>query len=466
MSDASRLEELAAKYKQKKKLNNQDKFEAEKYLEDFLQNNSYRTAGYGFMLSLPQDIAASAFLKVWLESDLTYREVLINELIEQKDFDGEAAYNRLIELIKGFAEVSGDVAVRLFAFLSEKLTKSCTDTPANKYVLKVKNALMENGVLLKISPDGQHLTARGKSCIAVLIMYALASKTDGENNDVGIIQAFVDWLNKLEKLFVISGKIREGLEKSAAKWPVELQRRCHEMGLVSVVTYLHPAKESVRPEENAVSSVFTSKQPYKPELTDAPNISKKKSSDNTPNERKENDKTETLKNRDFDPIQSLEQLRNYIDELEKTNKQNLNKICDALAKAEKERDIRLATERKLAETVTVVTKLKEENEKLKAETVQARSIITGLEKQLYDEKLKFENDKNQLFDMLELRPKQQLEQLKNRLQRKLRTDYLDFKLAENEQMTVELGENLRIQLSNVFNILSEEGIEFKGGIDR
>ncbi len=456
MSDISRLEELAAKYKQKKKFNQEESFKAEEYLENLLQNSSHRTAAYGFMLSLPSDVVARTFLKVWLDSDPACREELITELINMKKFDGEAAYNRLTEIIKELVETSGSAAVRLFAFLCEKLTKSCKDAPANKYVTKINKTLVETGLLLKTSPD-ESLTACGKVSVAVLIMYALVSKNDGEPYDTGFIESYINWLNKFDNRFVIPGKIRETLEKSTAKWPVELQKRCCDIGLITVVTtHLKAAEKPAVLKEN---NKFSLKQPEKRKPAEKHLLNKA-------SERKDGGQKQILQKENFDPLHNLNQLRDYIIQLQETDKRHQKQINDALAEADKERYMRAKAEKELAEIRSTGIELKAENEKLKAEALQARNIITNLEKQLYDEKLKYENDRNRLLDMLEVRAKQQLEQFKNKLLRKLRTDYLDYKQAEYEHMTVDLGENLRIQLGNVFNTLCEEGIEFKGGGER
>jgi len=51
----------------------------------------------------------------------------------------------------------------------------------------------------------------------------------------------------------------------------------------------------------------------------------------------------------------------------------------------------------------------------------------------------------------------QSEQL-NAIASKLKADYRDFKDAENMEMTVDLGENLRVQMASIFKILEKAGI--------
>ena len=54
----------------------------------------------------------------------------------------------------------------------------------------------------------------------------------------------------------------------------------------------------------------------------------------------------------------------------------------------------------------------------------------------------------------------QSEQL-NAIASKLKSEYRDFKDAENEEMTLDLGENFRFQLQSIFRILAKAGIDIE-----
>lgn len=47
-----------------------------------------------------------------------------------------------------------------------------------------------------------------------------------------------------------------------------------------------------------------------------------------------------------------------------------------------------------------------------------------------------------------------------RLANELRLEYLDYMNAKDEKMTIDLGENMRLQLSNIFEILKKSGLVF------
>lgn len=48
-----------------------------------------------------------------------------------------------------------------------------------------------------------------------------------------------------------------------------------------------------------------------------------------------------------------------------------------------------------------------------------------------------------------------------RISRELKFEYQDFVSAEDFEMTIDLGENMREQLKNIFRIFEKEGISFK-----
>lgn len=48
----------------------------------------------------------------------------------------------------------------------------------------------------------------------------------------------------------------------------------------------------------------------------------------------------------------------------------------------------------------------------------------------------------------------------NRIARQIKIEYQDFKSAEDMEMSIDLGENLRLQMQDIFDIFEKEGIKF------
>lgn len=55
---------------------------------------------------------------------------------------------------------------------------------------------------------------------------------------------------------------------------------------------------------------------------------------------------------------------------------------------------------------------------------------------------------------------QKQEQL-NRIARALLPDYLDFKSIEDVEMSIDLGENLRVQMASIFKTLKKMGVDIE-----
>lgn len=65
----------------------------------------------------------------------------------------------------------------------------------------------------------------------------------------------------------------------------------------------------------------------------------------------------------------------------------------------------------------------------------------------------------QVLKVFDANAKAEKEAMLKRIASKLKVEYLDFKSADDCQMTIELGENLRAQLETVFKILAKNGID-------
>ncbi len=63
-----------------------------------------------------------------------------------------------------------------------------------------------------------------------------------------------------------------------------------------------------------------------------------------------------------------------------------------------------------------------------------------------------------LLKVVETQAKNEMSQFKNRLARQLKVEVQDFESIEQDPMTVDLGENMRIQLQSVFRTLRQYGI--------
>jgi septal ring factor EnvC (AmiA/AmiB activator) len=157
----------------------------------------------------------------------------------------------------------------------------------------------------------------------------------------------------------------------------------------------------------------------------------------------------------------------------------LNKACETVSlireKCEKAEKIASDTNTSLRNEIEILQRKQEEllqqKEVLSAKLNDANKLVDSLHARVYElertsEELKSTIEKNkeeidQRDQMIEAlsrdRSKQTYEQA-NRLASQLKVEYDDFKSAENSEMSTELGENMREQLKNIFDILAKSGI--------
>lgn len=72
----------------------------------------------------------------------------------------------------------------------------------------------------------------------------------------------------------------------------------------------------------------------------------------------------------------------------------------------------------------------------------------------------FNNQLNELLERNEQETGYMINEFKNKLSKELRVEYVDLKEIMDEEITIDLGQNLRSQLNKVFQILIKNGVRF------
>lgn len=128
--------------------------------------------------------------------------------------------------------------------------------------------------------------------------------------------------------------------------------------------------------------------------------------------------------------------------------------------------------RELQQANTQLDSEKKHSEQLSEEAACRSKIIMDLRAQILEEKetiTRFEQqireaseENRRLSSIISVyssdKQSSQTEQL-NAIASKLKSEYRDFKDVENEEMSIDLGENFRFQLQSVFKILAKAGID-------
>ena len=145
-----------------------------------------------------------------------------------------------------------------------------------------------------------------------------------------------------------------------------------------------------------------------------------------------------------------------------------SKNAEALKSVEKQYNLTLKDKEKLQDEKKILeVKFKD----LELKTKYLQDIIDELNQKINgfkDDLNKLNREKNdketecmekdKKLELLEIENRLAIENIYNKLAEKLETDYRDYLDCVKLQMTADLGENMRIQLNNIFKILKDNGI--------
>ena len=165
-----------------------------------------------------------------------------------------------------------------------------------------------------------------------------------------------------------------------------------------------------------------------------------------------------------DMIQTIEYLISSMPEYQSVLSQLLLRYRKLIENKDIADDLRNKLERAYEKMERIKNELRITTERVESLTSQKHSLIfqiSELEKQI--ESLNADNEKlKKIISVYSVdKTDSQNEQL-NAIASRLKPEYKDFKEAEDMEMTIDLGENLRVQMKSVFKILSKSGIDVEG----
>jgi len=332
---------------------------------------------------------------------------------------------------------------------------------------KFRSNLMKKNELLKL-PIGEHnLTPREINPIATLVLYSLLPD-DQDNPDQGIEwkKFYLDWIAQCRSKPLLP--LLNDIEKGTASWPEELQRHGVQLGLLKTVSTSLKKDSGIPLIDLSPSSgggaVIQKTNSGKQEPL---HIARKATGKNKARGASEGTHTDPENGRPvagprpgdtFDAVLYLDRLGHHIAELEKRIRKSESELMNALLETDRVKQKRYLSETRLVESEQIIRKAETRLQNLEAELAESRDAIDRLSSELAEAKSKHDNEVSNLLEMIDQRSNQAVQQVKNKLARLMRTDYQDFMQIDNDPMTVELGENLRVQLRNIFRMLSDEEI--------
>jgi hypothetical protein len=433
------LEELQEKYKRNSKLSKVDSQNAielicnmgliEENFEDIMP----------FLATFPQEISSNSIINIFNKLDESNKAKIIGLISSSKHFNKYSGDIRKLDLAKNLLKSYPNFSMALIMNLSEKITETGNKQAPSSLATKFAEDFIMDSSIFSFALD-EYISESQFSSFSLFVVGGLIESKVDKNT----LTKVLFWLAKVNQKSSISKQIKNKIEKDVKLWDEDLQHLLFKIGLVTRV--VDPNKQA---SEVKTSYLSNNKNDFKEKSED-------KHFQSNNHDQKDNNK----------PSSIFEKVKHYVNELEEVlDKVNQEKV-NLNAKVFKSKSKIEFLEKKFEETQTLLQKIEKEKTHLINQNGEYKEKIKELEERIFMKEKAFEENKNQLIDMSEVESQYLVHEFKNKLKKKLRIEYMDFKEVDDEEMTIPLGENMRVQLRNLFSILEREGISFKGGSNK
>ncbi|WP_419879601.1 hypothetical protein [Brevibacillus centrosporus] len=390
------------------------------------------------LISIPSELGAQTLLEILLDKDEVDKIGLLSTIIKSPEFDNHLGYIRQLEMVKVLMPFP-HLAMYLLFDLSEKVTEGCSKQAAPSILKKFGKDLMHEAGVLTLRLDESIRDLQ----IASLAVIVVGSLVEGQINDELALKV-LEWLKTAGRKILVPKPLKRKLENDTKFWDTSLKAKLLQLGLINRLV----------DTDRLPSEVTTSYLPPTNESGDSVTV--------TP--------TQTLVNNEIKSKPSIEsdfdKIRNLVNGLEASAKRANEDVLRLKAELMKVENIRAFTQRKLEDTEKSLAIINNQKQELENTNRELSEKLNKLENLLVQKEKEYEKNRHELIDMSEHQTEFRTEVFKNKLRKKLRIEYMDFCEIESDEMTLRLGENMRMQVKNIFFILESEGISFDGGINQ
>jgi len=430
------LGEMIEKYK-KGKLTKNDLSIVKDLLKKLISHETDKGQLPSILISLPSEIGAQTIFEILHSMNDLEQMELLNLIVKSTEFNKSAGYIRVLELAKTLLP-HPHLVKYLLSQVSEMATEGGNKQASPSVLKKFADNFINDSALFTLQLD----ESIQEQVIVCLSLFIIGSLVEGQCNNE-LVSKVLEWLESSGRKLVVPKPIKKRIENETKLWKSDLKTRLLQIGLIDkvleadhlpsnvVVTYLPTTSN-----QNGQQVASTSGQTTSHQLTMPSKIS---------------DETE------FNKIRTI---LNTLEEKSNRASEEISRLNADLMKVE---NIRSFTERKLEEIETALSLTIGQKQKLEDRNTELMGIISMLEKKLDQKEREYEQNRHALMDMSDHQTEFRTEEFKNKLRKKLRIEYMDFCEIQSDEMTVRLGENMRMQVKNIFSILKSEGISFDGG---
>jgi hypothetical protein len=405
--------ELSRYKKNHKPLGKQKRQDVERAISELLVDRQRRNQGLYFLKSFPAEISANAVSMAL--NQLNGQDFIdVHDLILQDEsFQVHHGLKRYILILGAFMQKSPEYSLSMLIQLAQLVTNHGKKLPSVQICGWFYESLVKSRIVKNVIPYLNGLSKEEQFLVSLLL---LVSSIAQGMHEFGLIEDFLIKEFQIPSLLGsgLPEKIRKELEEKTNGWLQEQKLKLKEFGLFKDFQPLNVIEnESVNDQED---------------------------------------------HKEWNYQKALSWLQEYMDRLHTENgeltrkyielKRNLEHYLEKYRELENEIELKRREIREKENEMIVL--LNELNE--------TKQLLNKKEQELVNQQSQFKEEIERLIEMSERESKFSTNELKQRLSRKLRIEVEDFNEIKDDEMTVELGENLRFQMENIFNILRAEGI--------
>lgn len=462
MEQINIVSELYEKFKKNSKLSVADKEKAKEILINLLKDNETREAAIELIIKFPEDTGIAAYIEYYKTLSFDKQINLNKSFVSNKEFLANTSFR---SINRGTALIGNMLREGQFGsafYIMKNVCRLIGNGNSKGVAPKIIDAFQKNIIN---EHDKGLLSIKLEKCEdkdyynIEKVMINSAFELIKEQPVKPVTQyGILTWLFKSGRKIKFTGHEKGLVQNVLNNWPDEIKKMIYgDEELKNAYEGTINFNEVMNTKSVETVTITEPNETYKIERKneDENKIAKKQPTENYDQPKEENKaKSGRLKD-------TLLRIAKEVEELEsdlKSKDEKIETIKVILNSTQKQYEQKMFENEKLAQKNDNITV---ENNTLRNEVENKRIELKLLEDEL--NKLKaseFENKKKieALLDMDNREDSYALKEFKNKLAGKLKYHYTDFKEVEDYKMSEDLGENLRIQMKEVFNILINQGI--------
>lgn len=462
MEQISILNELYEKYKKNGKLSLSDKDIVKENLAELFHDKENKEVAIDFVIKYQEDIGIAAYIDHYKTLDYDIQNNLNMIFVNSKEFLANTAFkgiNRGTALI-GYLLKEKQYTSALFILKNVcGLTKSIdSKNIPNKVIEAFQKRILNNQEDDFLNMNLAECEDKDYYQIEKVIINSGFQKVKSQSIKPIKQYAILKWLSESGRRVKFIGYEKSMVQNELNCWSDEMKK------MINADTELKNVYEGTINFEEIMNRENKSLELY----SDNNSVEKINQNNTSANRKPKNKLIENTKQVNDQRVDkpeclqdSLIRIAKEVGILENNIKSKEEKMREILNSNQRQYEQKLKENEKL---IQINNNYAEENTKLKSQIDSIRIQLRLNDEELKKLKDNEEEYKQKIETLLDIDAREDsnaLKEFKNKLAGKLKYQYLDFNEVEGYNMNDDLGENFRIQIKEIFNILINQGIIFK-----